>query len=210
LTVAEPLPSRIGHAERDRTVERLREAAGLGRITLEELDERVGAALTARTQPDLDTLLADLGPTGPSAVGGGIAVRGPAAVVPAASGYAAADPMVISAGSGTTRKSGRWALPGFVKLSASLGSIKLDCRQATTEFPVVDVEIVPSAGSVVIVVPPGWAANIDRLGRGIGSAKSKVPEQPTEGYPLLLVRGGVGLGSVTVRHQRWYDRRPRD
>ena len=74
----------------------------------------------------------------------------------------------------------------------------------------VDVEIVPSAGSVVIVVPPGWAANIDRLGRGIGSAKSKVPEQPTEGYPLLLLRGGVGLGSVTVRHQRWYDRRPRD
>ena len=50
----------------------------------------------------------------------------------------------------------------------------------------------------MIVVPPGWAANIDRLGRGIGSAKSKVPEQPTEGYPLLLLRGGVGLGSVTV------------
>ena len=207
--MVEQPPPRIGHAERDRTVERLREAAGLGRIDLDELDARVEAALTARTQPELDVLLADLGPTGPTAVGG-IAVRGSAPVVPAASGFAAADPMVLSAGSGTTRKAGRWALPGFLKLSASLGSIKLDCRQATAEFPVVDVEIVPSAGSVVIVVPPGWAANIDRLGRGIGSAKSKVPEQPTEGYPLLLVRGGVGLGSVTVRHQRWYDRRPPD
>jgi hypothetical protein len=204
--VVEPLPPRIGHAERDRTVERLREAAGLGRIDLDELDERVGAALTARTQPELDALLADLGPTGP----GGMAVRGSAPVVPAASGYGAADPMVLSAGSGTTRKSGKWVLPGFLKLSASLGSIKLDCRQATSAFPVVDVEIVPSAGSVVIVVPPGWAANIDRLGRGIGSAKSKVPEHPGEGYPLLLLRGSIGLGSVTVRHQRWYDRRPRD
>ena len=108
--MSEPPAPRIGHAERDRTVERLREAAGLGRIDLDELDERVEAALTARTQPELHALLADLGPTGPTAVGG-IAVRGPAPVVPAASGYAAADPMVLSAGSGTTRKSGGGPCP---------------------------------------------------------------------------------------------------
>ena len=201
-----PLPPRIGHAERDRTVERLREAAGLGRIELDELDERVEAALKARTQPELDALLADLGPT----AGGAVAVRGSAPVVPPASGYAAGDPMVLSAGSGTTRKTGRWVLPGFLRLSASLGSIKLDCRLASTEYPVIDIEVVPSAGSVVIVVPEGWAANIDRVGRGIGHAKSTVPEQPAPGFPLLVLRGGVGLGSVTVRRQRWYDRRPRD
>ena len=101
-------------------------------------------------------------------------------------------------------------VPGFLRLSASLGSIKLDCRLATTEFPVVDVEVVPSAGSVVIIVPEGWAADIDRVGRGIGSAKSTVAEQPSTGCPLLVLRGSVGLGSVTVRHQRWYDRKPRD
>ena len=205
--MSEPLEPRIGHAERDRTVERLREAAGLGRIDLDELDERVEAALTARTQSDLDALVADLGPVGPGSTG--VAVRGPAPTVPAASGYAAGDPMLLSAGSGHTRKRGRWMVPGFLRLSASLGSIKLDCRLATTEFPVVDVEVVPSAGSVVIIVPEGWAANIDRVGRGIGTAKSTVAEQPSTGSPLLLLRGSVGLGSVTVRHQRWYDRKPR-
>ncbi|GAA2125541.1 DUF1707 domain-containing protein [Nocardioides bigeumensis] len=198
---------RIGHAERDRTVERLRDAAGLGRIDLDELDERVEAALAARTQSDLDVLVADLGPVRPGS--SGIVVRGPAPTLPAASGYAAADPMLLSAGSGSTRKRGRWVVPGFLRLSASLGSIKLDCRAATTEFPVVDVEVVPSAGSVVIIVPEGWAADIDRVGRGIGSVKSTVAEQPSTGSPLLVLRGSVGLGSVTVRHQRWYDRKPR-
>jgi hypothetical protein len=118
--------------------------------------------------------------------------------------------MLLSAGSGHTRKRGRWVVPGFLRLSASLGSSKLDCRAATTEFPVVDVEVVPSAGSVVIIVPEGWAADIDRVGRGIGSVKSTVAEQPSTGSPLLVLRGSVGLGSVTVRHQRWYDRKPRD
>jgi hypothetical protein len=207
--VSEPLEPRIGHAERDRTVEQLREAAGLGRITLDELDERVEAALNARTQPELDVLVADLGPVRPTGPGA-VVVRGEAPVVPGASGYAAKDPMVLSAGSGHTRKRGRWVVPGFMRLSASLGSIKLDCRLASTEFPVVDVEIVPSAGSVVIIVPEGWAANIDRVGRGIGSAKSTIAEHPSTGSPLLLVRGSVGLGSVTVRHQRWYDRKPRE
>ena len=38
----------------------LRVAAGDGRLTLEELDERVGAALTARTYSELAALVSDL------------------------------------------------------------------------------------------------------------------------------------------------------
>ena len=62
----EPPAPRIGHAERDRAAEQLREAAALGRIDLDELDERLGRAFAAKTQPELDALLADLRPARPS------------------------------------------------------------------------------------------------------------------------------------------------
>src|SRR5215472_9944745 len=57
----EPVPGgaglRASHDDRDRVVEVLRVAAGDGRITAEELDERVGAALTARTYGELAALI---------------------------------------------------------------------------------------------------------------------------------------------------------
>ena len=47
-------------AERDEAAERLRQAAVEGRVTQEELDERLGRALGARTRGELDAVVADL------------------------------------------------------------------------------------------------------------------------------------------------------
>lgn len=51
---------RASHADRDRAVEVLRDAARDGQLTASELDERVEAALTARTRSELAALTADL------------------------------------------------------------------------------------------------------------------------------------------------------
>ena len=51
---------RASDAERDEVAERLRKAAVEGRLLAEELDERLGAALRARTHGELDALVADL------------------------------------------------------------------------------------------------------------------------------------------------------
>ena len=51
---------RASDAERDATVERLREAAGEGRLTLEEFSDRMEQASTAKTRAELDRLLTDL------------------------------------------------------------------------------------------------------------------------------------------------------
>jgi hypothetical protein len=53
---------RIGDADRDRAAERLRRAAGEGRLSPEELEERLEAAFGARTEGDLAPLVADLPP----------------------------------------------------------------------------------------------------------------------------------------------------
>ena len=51
---------RASHVDRDRVVELLRVAAGDGRLTAEELDGRLEAALTARTYGELAALTTDL------------------------------------------------------------------------------------------------------------------------------------------------------
>jgi hypothetical protein len=51
---------RIGDAERDVATTALREHFAAGRLTLEELTERIDGALTAKTQAQIDALMADL------------------------------------------------------------------------------------------------------------------------------------------------------
>jgi Domain of unknown function (DUF1707)/2TM domain len=51
---------RIGDADRDRVAERLRTAAGEGRLSPAELEERLEAAFAARTEAELRPLVADL------------------------------------------------------------------------------------------------------------------------------------------------------
>ncbi len=63
---------RISDADRDAVVAELSEHFQAGRLTIDELDERTGRAISARTGNDLDGLLADLpvGPGEPSGSGG--------------------------------------------------------------------------------------------------------------------------------------------
>ena len=58
--MTDPLPQRIGDAERDRAADYLREHMSVGRLTQDEFDERVTAALSARTAADLEPLFNDL------------------------------------------------------------------------------------------------------------------------------------------------------
>jgi hypothetical protein len=58
---------RASDADRDAVTDRLRDAAGEGRLEPEELEERVHAALRARTHGELALLVADLPPDGKAA-----------------------------------------------------------------------------------------------------------------------------------------------
>ena len=51
---------RIGDAERDATMAQLREHFAAGRLTFDELTERIDLALAAKTQGHIDGLMADL------------------------------------------------------------------------------------------------------------------------------------------------------
>lgn len=61
---------RIGDAERDEAVELLRQHMADGRLDYPEFDERLGRAMTARTQPELNALFTDLPTPHPRAMSG--------------------------------------------------------------------------------------------------------------------------------------------
>jgi len=63
---------RVSDADREQVAERLREHYAAGRLSSDELDERLSAALSAKTFGDLRAVMADLpepGPVGPQGWG---------------------------------------------------------------------------------------------------------------------------------------------
>src|SRR5579872_917264 len=104
----DPATMRASHEDRDRVVEQLRVAAGDGRLSPEELDERLERALSARTYADLVPLTADL-PASPDA-----------ARLPA-SRTAPKDLMKIQCGSGHARRDGQWVVPRRLEVGVTSG-----------------------------------------------------------------------------------------
>jgi hypothetical protein len=60
LDMANPGQIRVSDAERDQLVEELHEHTVAGRLTAEELEERLGSVYSASTRAELDVLRADL------------------------------------------------------------------------------------------------------------------------------------------------------
>src|SRR6202012_3548214 len=106
----------------DRVVEQLRVAGGDGRLDAEELDQRVEAALTARTYGELAALVADL---------------------PAGSGVAARrqkERVRIDPGGGPPRRDGRWAVPQRMEVKIRSGDVKLDFTEAEVTWPILQID----------------------------------------------------------------------
>lgn len=195
---------RVGHAERAAAVESLRQACADGKLSESERDERSERARAAVTVADLNALLSDVRPLSTPP-----AVTGPTAPLPsnAIPGTSAYDPLVLSAGFSGEKREGPWELPPFIRAHALADNVRLDCLFATAASPVIDLEVVPGAGTVLLVLPSGWAVNVDRLTKGMGSVTSKVPREPSWGNPTIMVRGSVGMGTFKARNANWWDKK---
>jgi hypothetical protein len=88
-----------------------------------------------------------------------------------------------------------------------MATVRIDCLQALAAAEVIDLEVQAVAGTVVLVLPDGWAANVDGLGKGIGTIKVKVPGVPAPGCPLFIVHGSVGMGTFKARQANGFERR---
>lgn len=210
-------PARLlTEADRAGAISVLRRAAEDGRLTPDELDGRLQRIRDAHVLGQLREPLAglesirDQGRLWPTEDQGRAAPRPVVHELPSLpqpAGYRRDDRLTIGGGASEDKRKGEWSIPPFLRLLPRVGSIKLDCREAEPESEVIDVEVGIGMGSIVLVLPEGWAVNAERLGKGIGSVKIKVPTRAAAGSPTLFLHGSVGVGSVTARHANWFERR---
>jgi Domain of unknown function (DUF1707) len=204
---------RVSHQDRDRVAEMLRVAAGDGRLTAEELDERLEMALTARTYDDLAVLVADLPAAGASLapLPGTDAAAGPAAGSPAA----AKDLVTITCSSGTSERSGKWTVPARMSLTLMSGQVKLDFTEAVITRPVLHVDAQLHSSQLTLVTRPGIAVDVDEV--SVHSGQVKVREPWGHSAPVFLqviVTGTCDSSVVVARPPRrsflqWLRRAPR-
>jgi hypothetical protein len=117
---------RVGDADREATAAQLREHYADGRLTLDELNERLDQTFAAKTKADLNTVMRDLPQTAPAGSGG----YGPTGWQPGGSGPMATRPTGYRDDQGGGPGSGRpfsvfAPLMGLVWVFVILGAVSL-------------------------------------------------------------------------------------
>ncbi|WP_266677782.1 DUF1707 domain-containing protein [Streptomyces sp. NBC_00847] len=176
---------RASHADRDRVVDVLRIAAGDGRLTVEELDERVEAALSARTMGELAVLTTDL---------------------PAVDAEAAAevkDVVRIDQRGGSARRGEEWVVPRRLEIESEWGDVTLDFTGAVITHDTLHIDLDMRGGTLRLMTRPGVVVDTDSL--VIDYAKIKERSSGGQDMPVVLrvvIGGRMSFGRVVVRPQR--------
>jgi hypothetical protein len=131
---------RASNQDRDRVVDALRLAGGDGRLSAEELDNRLERALSARTLGELTELTADL----PNA-------------------RTAKDVLAIKQSGGKFAKEGRWLVPARIDLWLRVCQVRLDFTQAVITSNVLRIDTDMVHGKLFLITAPGIVIDSDEL-----------------------------------------------
>jgi hypothetical protein len=170
--LSDQLPAvRASDAERDHTVELLRRHAGEGRLTHEELAERIDRAYLAGTRADLDALTADL----PASRALEPRVR--------------RRPKRFSAVAfGGMERKGRWRVPRRSFVAALFGDANIDLRAAGTDERVVTITTFLLFGNADFFVPGGVDVDLGGF-TAFGHRREHGDEaDPVPDTPLVRIR----------------------
>lgn len=189
----------LSSARRQETIDRLMEHFANDVIPMEEFERRLDFANQARTEGELQHLLADLPAAGPT---GQVAsplptVRRTRAV---ASPEQVRDTGFIIGILGGGERTGRWIPARKNYVMGVLGGAKLDLREALLGPGVTEVNIFAMCGGVEILVPPGLSVEVDGLAiMGGFSNHSEAPMTFDPDEPFLRVRGLAIMGGAEVQ-----------
>jgi hypothetical protein len=192
---------RASHADRDRVVDVLRIAAGDGLLTADELDERLEAALSARTLDELTPLTADLPSV--SATVGSVAAEVKDVV------------RIAQVHSGPVERVGHWVVPRRLELAVTYCDVTLDFTDAVITDDTLRIDVGMTGKTLTLVTRPGVVVDTD----GLHLVHSRVKYRRTPAHPdgpvALRVEliGQKAHGRVVVRPPRrtflqWLLRRP--
>ncbi|MBA2508547.1 MAG: DUF1707 and DUF2154 domain-containing protein [Nocardioidaceae bacterium] len=190
-----PVPEerrRASHADREHVVEQLRVAAGDGRLTFEELEERIDAAYGARTYAELEPLTRDL-PANQAPVVQPATERSLATRVTGKPGRR----WSVALLGGVDRRS-RWRVGSTHSAVAMMGGVDLDLREAELESEQVTIWALAMMGGVDVIVPDDCELDASGFGLLGGFDEHDKAAPPPAGAPVVRVRGLALMGGIDV------------
>jgi len=175
---------RVSDAERDETLRILGEHASVGRLTLDELEERSGRALAAKTRGDLATLTGDL----PQEAGQGR---------PAPATARKPVRWMVAILSGSHRR-GRFRAVGSINAVAIMGGDDIDLREAEIEGGELTINLFTLMGGANIYIPD--SVELDVGGFSLMGSNTEIgAERPARpGAPVIRLRGWNLMGGATI------------
>jgi hypothetical protein len=186
-------PLRASDADRDRVIELLRAAVADGRLDPAEFDERLDAALAARTIEALAPLTADL----IAAPGRDRALMLPLAGTPT---EPTAELLTISEKYGSVRRDGRWTLPHRLALRTAWCDVMLDLTSAVHTGPELVIELRVRGGDVELILAPGMVVDANEL--SVRYTKLAISGDAGDNTPETLhvrLKGQMRYGRIDTR-----------
>jgi hypothetical protein len=191
---------RASDADREHHAEVLRRAAGEGRLTMDELDERLTTVYESRTHSELQRLVADLiVPTGYTGATPAITASGRTRM-PVRKGEGGAS-WLVSIMSGRERK-GRWRVGAHLKVIDFMGGSDLDLNDAELADDVVQMTVVAFMGGSSIRVPEGLNVELSEFAFMGGNGADLGNEQPDPGGPTLRLKLISIMGGTDIKRGR--------
>ena len=182
---------RASDADRERAADTLRRAAGVGRLTMDELDERLNAAYDARTRAELERLVADVVAEDE---------QEPAHRIPVRLGEGGARWLVAIMG-GCDRR-GRWRLSERVTSVNVMGGSNLDLNDAELAAEHVELTVFSLMGGAEIHVPDGLNVEVTDFAFMGGNKVDIGDPRPDPGGPVLRLRLISIMGGSDVKRGR--------
>ena len=197
-----PIGLRASDAERERAADLLREAMTSGRLTVDELDERMRLVFGAKTRAELERLVDDVlvaaDDRHPIASGTATVVPG-GGRLPGPSGEDGTR-RIRSILGGSERK-GRWRLAASCSVVNVLGGSKLDLSEAELAADRVDLKIVSVLGGAEITLPTRLNVEISESAILGGNEIDIGDERPDPGGPVVRLRLVSILSGAKVRRR---------
>ena len=196
LEPRDPSRLRVSDADRHKVAEILRQAAGEGRLDLDELDERLESAYAAKTYADLVPITADLPLRDAERLPG----SGPR---PASPNLPAARYDSTIAVMGGSNRKGLWEVGATHTAFAMWAGITLDLREArlTSRETVIYANAIWAG--IDIVVNEHTQVIVDGIGimGGFEQARDKVAPTIGPESPVVRVKGIALMAGVSVQRR---------
>jgi hypothetical protein len=198
LQPRDPSSLRISDDDRHRVAEVLRQAAGEGRIDLEELDERLEATYGAKTYGDLVPITADLPAQGtahhPTTPRPAHAQPSP---VPATRHESSFSVM------GDCTRRGVWEVPARHNAFALMGSVTLDLREARFTARETVIEAYAVMAGIEVIVNAHTQVVVEGIGimGAFNEARSRVSPEIVPDSPVVRIKGLALMAGVDVKRK---------